>query len=159
MKKILAVVLSVIILCSALYMPLVASANSITLPDGGQVVNTGCDTVYGRSSGGVDGYANFTCTISITQGGWFSNDKAEATITSDVHSGLTATVWSRIYYATTEGVASIKEEGESDGIPEAGFSVTATAPNDYGTRGVGCYGAYSDNRGDWICGTTIELEG
>lgn len=155
MKKILSFFICLSLLCALPGMITTANAAKMQLPDGGSFSNSGCEFVYGRTSGGVDGYMNIQCEIKIDHGGLFSNDSVIAKIESDVRSGLSVTINTVAWYTTADTSDTVSNNQTSTTIPDTGFSVTATAPNDYVYKGTAGYVLSSTTRGDWMAGTTI----
>ena len=156
MKKFLSICVCISLLCFLLGMTTPASAAEKRLPDGGSYTNTGCEVAYGRTSGGEAGYMNVRCEVGITHGGLFTTDKITATMTSDVRSGLSATVTAVIWYATSDASGSDYDTVNSPTIPDEGLSVVISGPNDYAYKGTGGYNISSTNRGNWVAGTTVE---
>lgn len=129
-------------------------AETVNLPDGGSTKNSKVDTVTGRTSGGVDGYANMICTIVAYQGSGWINDYAIATVDSDVKTIKSAYTIMYIYYTTTSGGTSNTTEGRpsSNVTP---FSMRVTALNQYATKAVAGHSVTYETRGTWNCGTTV----
>lgn len=153
MKKILAILVCLLMVVSMSTF----SALAVSLPDGGQYENTGSSVAEGRSSGGDDGYAYLTCTISGKNGGLFAKDTVTAVINSDVRSGLYAYTYVVAWYSDSSGGQTASNEGSSNTIPDAGFEVTATAGNRNAYKGTAGHIVRFDTRGDWNCGTTYNF--
>lgn len=157
MKKLTSIFLCAVMIFTMMSMTIQANADTITLPDGGSPKNTGYSTVKGRSSGGVDGYANITCSITVSHGGLFSNDKAIGKTESDVRSGLVASITVIATYSTLSGTNEASNFGQTTTLSDAGFTVTATAANDYLYLGTAGHEVDTETRGYWLCGTMIEV--
>lgn len=157
MKKLTSIFLCAVMILTMMSMTVPANAATTTLPDGGSPNNTGYSTVKGRSSGGVDGYANFTCSIAVSHGGLFSNDKVIGKTESDVRSGLVAAINVFATYSTSSGSEVASNIGQTTTISDAGFTVTATAGNDNLYLGTAGHEVTTEKRGYWICGTMIEV--
>lgn len=150
MRKMTASVLCVITLMSMLTI----NVSAVKLPDGGQIANTGVDVVEGRSSGGVDGYANIDCFIDYKNGVF--KDTITATTKSDVSKNLDVTNNVLAWYTTTSGGTYAKNQESAEEIPADGYVVTAQSANANGYKGTAVHNIVYDSRGTWICGTTIE---
>ena len=152
------------VLCIALLLTMVSGmvgAASITLPDGGSGTNTGCDTVYGRSSGGSYGYATLTCTVTVinsTQMG-STSDYVRATTKSNVSTGLTAYIHATGYYAATTGgeQSTTQRLNGATSIPTYGLTLQFGIGSDYSTRASAGHSVKYTNYGSWICGTAYTV--
>ena len=76
---------------------------------------------------------------------------------SDVRSGLVAAINVFAKYATSSGSEGASNFGQTTTIPDDGFTVTATAANDYLYLGTAGHEVTTETRGYWICGTMIEV--
>lgn len=140
------------------------NAAGLELPDGGSSRNSGVAHVYGRSSGGEDGYINVDCKIDIIHGATgindlfnSSTDEAVATLTTDVIGNMSVYISCTVYYTTTSGSEDVNELDYTDYMTSNVFSVVAVANNDYAHKGTAGYSIGTENRGRWVCGTTIEI--
>lgn len=152
MKKLTSIFLCAIMILTMMSMTVPANAATITLPDGGSHNNTGYSTVKGRSSGGVDGYINVTCSITGEDG--LFKDSVTATTEADVRTGFYAYTTVVIWYSTVfSGLQSNSATEETNGIAST-FSVSVDSDTAYATEGTAGHGISSTNRGNWVCGTT-----
>lgn len=149
-KKLVALTLCITTLMSILTI----NVSAVTLPDGGQIANTGATRAEGRSSGGSDGYANLICTITYSNG--ILKDSITATTKSDVSKNLTVTNNVLAWYTTSSGGTYNKKQESATSIPTSGYSVTAQAGNSNGYKGTAAHSVEYTTRGSWICGTTVE---
>lgn len=160
MKKLLAILVCMVFVVSIL--PL--SAMAVTRPseigseyvyineEGGDASIRGYSHIWGYTSGGSRGSCYVTCEIEIAHG---SQDKALARFWSNVRTGVTVSVGSKIYYTdSTTGNESIYTSGIEHTISDAGYTVTATAPNAYSYEALGSFVAEFDLYGDWYGVTT-----
>lgn len=127
---------------------------AITLPDGGKSMNSGVPLVEGRSSGGVDGYANLVCTITKSNG--LFQDTITATTKSDVSTGLTAFIRTYAWYTTSDGSEILTNENTANSIGPTGFVVSAKSGNAYGYKGTAAHKVDYTTRGSWVCGTMVQ---
>lgn len=153
MKKLIAVFISLLMILSMSAL----SASAVTLPNGGDINNCGYSTAEGRSSGGSDGYAYLTCTISGENAGWLGKDTVTAVTKSDVRSGLSAYLYVVAWYSDSDGGQTADNEGTSNTISDSGFKVTATAGNRNAYKGTAGHIVQFNTRGSWVCGTTYEF--
>jgi hypothetical protein len=159
MKKLFSVLLCAIMLFCMIGMVPGVNASIAYLDPGGQLRNTGCQEARGKTSGGVDGYANMTCRVDFEHGAnQDEGDRVIALTESDVHGGLSAYTTVVVWYVVSEGSTSAYSQGGCDEIPAEGFSLSVMAPNEYSYKGTAGHNAESENRGDWICGTTVLIE-
>lgn len=148
-----------IVVASLLVMSIMFSVSQVNvfakvLPDGGSYVNAGDDLVEGRSSGGIDGYANLVCTITYANG--LFQDTISATTKSDVSTGLTAMIRTYAWYVASAGSQTISNEKNADTISPSGFTVSVLSGNAYGYQGTAAHNVDYDTRGSWRCGTMVE---
>lgn len=132
-------------------------ATTVTLPDGGSTKNTGADKVLGRTSGGEDGYANMVCTLVAKQGRGYIYDSATATIDADIKTIKSAYTNMIIYYASTSGEETRKNEGRpsSNSTP---FSLSVNSLSLYATYAVSGHSVNFERRGSWACGMKVKFE-
>lgn len=143
MKKIICLIMCTILL--SLTLCFTASADSITLPDGGQIANSGYQTVYGRSSGGSNGYANLTCTVTTTQGVPWGKDSATAKTRSNVSTGLSASLSVSVWLTdSTSGYADASANDTFTSIPVDGITVTVKSTSSNALKALGGHGVVYD---------------
>ena len=152
MKKTVSFMMCLVMLITIVLLGVPVSA--VQLPDGGQPLgNTGSSYVTGRTSGGVDGYANMICTVSISHG---TTDAAIVTTKSDVVSGIEVHAQGWITFADlTETKTNTSYNYSTGTIPSSGFVVRVSADNAYSTDATGAHAAYTTTRGNWVCGTKV----
>ncbi|GBF78488.1 hypothetical protein PA598K_07139 [Paenibacillus sp. 598K] len=103
-------------------------------------------TVAGKSNGGTAGYANCNGRITVSQGGFFSNDSATAYTSADATGtyAVAAVVW------YNDGTSEkTKYEDKIVYNSSAEISVTSTAPNNNGNKATGGHTYSSSIRGSW----------
>ena len=161
----LAIVL-VIAICFS-FMSIPVYADYIILPDGGTSTNSGFDELYGRTSGGYDGYANITCMSTCTnaipgdESGESQFDMTTAKIWSDVpqlSTTSTSTITAIIYY--NNGTSEVPRQSSANITyitPQTGKSVIVSALNAYANYGVGNYTIVYSTRGRFSAGTRVRF--
>lgn len=151
MRKIIALALCMIMVCSALSV----SAATIELDDGGQLRNTGVSNVYGRTSGGLGGHIDVYCLITGTA--FEGTDMITAT--TMVTRGATQTNEVVDGYITLLGwytdSAYESVANGCDNVPATGFSVSLLREEGDLEKGTAGYNLTTDSCGDWVCGTTV----
>ncbi|HEY9160979.1 MAG TPA: hypothetical protein VIS94_07835 [Desulfomonilia bacterium] len=108
-------------------------------------------TTSGQSSGGSAGYANCNGSITVQQGGFWSNDSATAYTSADATGtyGVAAVVW------YNDGSSEKTQYADKIVNNSTGqISVTSEAPNDYGNKGTGGHTYSSSIRGSWSGSTS-----
>lgn len=154
MKKVTSIIMCVVMLITMALLNV--SVSAVELPDGGQSIgHTGSDYATGRTSGGVDGYANMICSTSISHG---TIDTAVIITKSDVVSGIDVHAQGSITFADlTETRRNTKYDYSLGTIPPEGFVIMVNADTAYSTSALGAHSAYTTTRGNWICGTIVNV--
>ncbi len=110
-------------------------------------------SVSGLTDGGTLGKTNAWGSISLSQGGLFSNDSASGSTGSDAAGDLAVGVF--LHYATASSGDNVVE-GYNSAKNTRSVSTSATAPNDTGTYVNGGHVYSSSNYGSWSGGTNLD---
>lgn len=146
MKKLIAVVLCFAMLAC---MPIMASAATINLPDGGQTGNTGYARAIGYSDGGSSGRALMNCSVAMTSTA-YGDVTASITCSKVVGDALYLGIVAWQDAAQKYNLAS--SYGRKYGVGLSGsWTLRGGSATHHGTAG---FTYNSAEYGDWVCGVT-----
>ena len=152
MRKIIALALCMILVCSALSV----SAASVQLPDGGRLRNTGVNEVTGRTSLGTEGQIEVRCTITgqgFDDGYELVTAYTEVFMPLDLRDQMVEAYTSVCAWYTDENNVGAQGGGN---IGHDGTFPMQVRYNGYGVeKGTAGHNITSEACGDWICGTTV----
>ncbi len=110
-------------------------------------------SIDGESSGGAKGVAITHGSLSVSEGGWFSDDSATATTSTNVVGTVGVTVV--VHYVTASGgPSSVDNFNSATGLS---VSTSKSAPNDHGSTANGGHSYYEPNYGSWSGGTSLNF--
>lgn len=157
MRKIIALALCMILVCSALSV----SAAELKLDDGGQRRNTGVSAVWGRTSGGTIGgseaYIEVHCSITgqafedgyelVTANTWVY--RTESPEDEVVEAYTTVVAW-------YNGDQTETAQGGCDNLVSGVYFPMEVRRDTRNTeKGTAGHSVTTEHCGDWICGTTV----
>ena len=118
------------------------------------MANSGYQTVYGRSSGGTNGYANLTCTVTTTNGFLLGKDSATSKTRSNVSTGLTGTLVVSVWNSSVDTYADASNKVYPiSTIPSDGVTSTVKATSNGAFYALGGHSVSYNLYGEWVCGT------